>query len=250
MTPTTPDDPTPPNAEEEALARLAASPHIHEIQPGDDAPLQPETFRALHVWETVDTNDGTEITRCCACSTLFDSPEANYHCPAAPEHPHAGRIAAVAHLSAAYARAMCAEQALDDLQTHGDDYAEQLLALGQAFEAAADAIVEPCGIANVLQAVEEVAAGETADLTNVHVTHRGREQIIRAMIDVAASAHREVSDIENETRTCCDTAPDERHHHECSEAEPTDDEIYNRPGMEGGIPYTEPNPANYREDDA
>lgn len=264
MTPTTPSDdlPTPDPRSADAAVRadtaraltraatdaadatwststLGPKPSIFELFPGADAPLKPALFRAAHVWETVDTNDGGEITRCCACGTEFDSVQANYACPHA-EHPHAGRIAAVAHLSAAMALIDCAGDALDEA---GIDRSRYFQRIAVKMEQAADEIMEPCEIANVLQTVEEFVSGETSDLTDVHVTRRGREQIVRALVDARQAAKEDERD---------------------EQAHDTHDEGYNAepgtapaPGQQGRVHGltedeprpTEPNPSNYREDD-
>jgi hypothetical protein len=171
-----------------------------------------------------------------------------------PDHPHAGRIAAVAHLSAALALADCAIDALAEDGIYSPE--EQINDARYALRTAADTIMEPCEISNVLETIEEVI--QTGALPTdrdgpfvraAWTTRRGRETILRALVDVRQAAKEDETRAEPNVRECCDTLDDERHHHECPEAEPTDDEIYNRHGMEGGIPYAEPNPSGYREDD-
>lgn len=103
-----------------------------------------------------------------------------------------GRVAAIAHLSFAYARAVCAEQALADhgiSPTDGEHHGNAMALAGlQAF---ADTIAAPLGIANVLQAIEETIEQPGR---NIHATTRGRELIVRAMADARADA------TEDETR--------------------------------------------------
>lgn len=111
------------------------------------------------------------------------------------EHPHAGRIAAVAHLSAAYALALCAEQALDDHNVADDEYGiAATLSLGEAFHDLADHWMEPCGVANVLQTVEEWLANGTRvpSVTMCGVAlpaqYTSRPSIVTAIVDARQAA--------------------------------------------------------------
>lgn len=146
------------------------------------------------------------------------------------EHPHAGRIAAAAHLSAALALVECAWETLAEDGIYSP--AEQS-SIGTELQRVADEIMEPCEIANVLQTVDEVlATGKVA----------GRLEILRVLVDARQAAK------DDETRSCCDSlragphAPDcEIYNAETEDREPTDDELANRHGVEGGIGYrTEP----------
>lgn len=141
-------------------------------------------------------------------------------------HPHAGRIAAVAHLSAARALIDCAYEALDEhritIRYDPDPDAEDYPDVRDALDALADDLMRPCEVANVLQTVEEViavGAGVRA-VTGLDDGPVGRAEIVRGLVDARLAAKED--------------EPDE-------DREPTDDEIYNRHGMEGGIGYrTEP----------
>jgi hypothetical protein len=101
------------------------------------------------------------------------------------EHPHQGRIQAVAHLSDMYAKAECAIEALaeDGIFSPGeaiDDARHELVR-------AADEIVEPFGVANVLQTVEEtiVNGNPVPDLGEPESI---RFQIVMAIVDTADAA--------------------------------------------------------------
>lgn len=128
-----------------------------------------------------------------------------------------GRIAAVAHLSAALALIDCAWDAITDEDVEPDSPEEQrwsrkIAWAREAMTEAADTLMEPCEIANVLQTVEETIEARGP----APVDHALRAHIVAALIDVRQAAK-----------------DDER--------EPTDDQLANRHGMEGGIGYrTEP----------
>lgn len=143
-------------------------------------------------------------------------------------HVHAGRIAAAAHLSAAWALIECADEALreDGLQAG----VEELGDCNRALAAAADAILEPCEIANVLQTVEEVVAlGDDMDRVTGLSDAVDRQAIVRALVDARQAAK------DDESVCTCEDAPP--HGRRCPEFEPSDDEIYNGFGREGGIAY-------------
>jgi hypothetical protein len=145
------------------------------------------------------------------------------------------RIAAAAHLSSARALVDCAREALEEarIETHGQtEHADALASSTWELEQAADVLCEPLGLTNVLQTVEEALASgafvaDPPGQTRTYST--AREPIIRALVIARAT--------EDETRECdryCILQPG--HEPPCKD-EPTDDEIYNRPGMEGGIGY-------------
>jgi hypothetical protein len=119
-----------------------------------------------------------------------------------------GRIAAVAHLSAARALVDCAWEALQEHGALPEDRVGSYvdLSVHENLDALADKIMEPFAVANVLQTIEETIGAASVGID--------RAAIVRAIVDVRQAAK-----------------DDER--------EPTDDEIYNRPGMEGGIAYTD-----------
>lgn len=120
-----------------------------------------------------------------------------------------GRIITTVHLSNARVALDLAMEAMEDYEVmfvpeRADAVREHARQVREHLAALADEIMEPFGIANVLQMIEEVVAhGETAD----------RREILCASVDARE-----------------DAMEDER--------EPTDDELYNRPGMEGGIGYS------------
>lgn len=121
-----------------------------------------------------------------------------------PEHPHAGRIAAVAHLSAARALIECASTALEE---HGVEFvyprvkviAEKFGSELRTLDALADEIMEPCEVANVLQTVEEMmATGVSSEVgrallaasheIGAYSSSQRRERLVRAIVDARQTA--------------------------------------------------------------
>jgi hypothetical protein len=97
-----------------------------------------------------------------------------------PEHPHEGRLQAVAHLSQMYALADCAKEALAE-----DGIRSPLAAINDVraeLRRACDEIMEPCELVNVLDQVEDtIANGE--DRVEWHPGHGGRLSIVKALVD-------------------------------------------------------------------
>lgn len=106
-----------------------------------------------------------------------------------------GRIAAVAHLSAALALIDCAAEAMEE---HGVMFAPEranwisgaLTGTRGHLHMLADAIVEPCEIANVLQTVEETIEARGP----APVDHELRAHIVAALVDVRAAAKDDETD--------------------------------------------------------
>lgn len=155
-----------------------------------------------------------------------------------------GRIAAVAHLSAAYALVDCAMEALaEEGITELDRYVDARAGLRDY----ADRIMEPYEIANVLLTVEEIIANQGFPATtgrSYRVTRNGRAEIIKAIVDVRDAGREDETLPERlERLTCriCGGLPAG----EASgggdlctcEDEPSDEQLANRFGMEGGIGY-------------
>jgi hypothetical protein len=178
------------------------------------------------------------------------------------EETHTGRIEALGHLSAALALIDCALEAIDE-QTLEPDVPDEAYwsyktgAARVALQEAADKLAEPFEIANVLQTIEEIVEQNGLSIAGTHVTRNGRAAIVRAIVDARAHAKEDETlawrcdnceDVfagADPPANCpsCDVGP----HGSWTGAdpadvgrgprEPTDDEIYNRPGMEGGMPY-------------
>lgn len=102
------------------------------------------------------------------------------------EHPHAARIQAAAHLSAALAMCDCALEALaEDGIVHADSYVNDARAL---LRDAADEILEPCAASNVLATVEEVIAiGRSGAFGPPHEDY-DRAKIVLAIVDARQDA--------------------------------------------------------------
>lgn len=103
------------------------------------------------ITDAVRYDDGTEATE--------SNWTAGTPLPGSGEHPHQGVIQAVAHLSDAYAKALSADH--EPGEHNADIYSiEAMATLGEAFHDLADHWMEPFGVADVLQTVEEtIAAG-------------------------------------------------------------------------------------------
>lgn len=117
------------------------------------------------------------------------------------EHPHQGVIEAVAYLSDAYAKVLCSLEALEEGRVPGDGPhvlrgVDATAAAAVCLETAADALMEPFGVANVLQTVEEYIAGRRVDppwAVDLGWTNApgNRALIVRAILDAALAAHQE-----------------------------------------------------------
>lgn len=122
-----------------------------------------------------------------------------------------GRLLATTHLSHARVMLDLAAETLEDYEImwvpeRAKEIAEAIRKTRDLIDHLADDIMEPFGIADVLKTIEEVqGAGETV----------GAGTILRATVDARQDA------MEEEER----------------DREPTDDQLANRPGMEGGISY-------------
>lgn len=120
-----------------------------------------------------------------------------------------GRIIAAGYLSMARVNLDLMAETLEDYEVtftldRVKGMADQIRVARGLIDALADEIMEPFEVANVLQNVEEVLAiGDDAN----------RLDVLRALVDTRQYAR------------------------EQDELEPTDDQLANRPGMEGGIGY-------------
>jgi hypothetical protein len=106
------------------------------------------------------------------------------------EHPHLGRIQAVAHLSAAHALVECAAEAAGDALLYdagGATIEHPLDVIVGRLYAAADELMEPCGVANVLQTVEEWLADGSA-VPDLGAPESVRLQIVMAIVDARQAA--------------------------------------------------------------
>jgi hypothetical protein len=108
------------------------------------------------------------------------------------EHPHQGVIEAVAHLSDSYAKALCTEQALidNDVSYEGSVVDDGLRQLSASFLRLADALMEPFGVADVLQTVEETIA-DGPSVPDLGAPESIRFQIVMAIVDAALAARQE-----------------------------------------------------------
>lgn len=105
-----------------------------------------------------------------------------------PEHPYAGRIQAVAHLSAARALIECAHEAMSEVGLGHIGF--NLREATDVLDREADHMLSPCGVVNVLQTVEEIIAsgklirpsGATSYIRDAPST---RVSVVTAIVDAA-----------------------------------------------------------------
>lgn len=126
------------------------------------------------------------------------------------EHPHLGRVQAVAYLSDMYATSYCAEAALNEdgvsVAFYAGGHPRNVRAL---LADQADLILEPLGVANVLQTVEETIAGGSPIIERAsdgaiwwaaggdRGVLRARIAIVTAIVDTALAARQEEREVEH-----------------------------------------------------
>lgn len=116
------------------------------------------------------------------------------------EHPHQGRITAVAYLSTGYAAVDMCSQSLEERVIVVDDGVVTLLGTSaRTLCLLADEIMEPLGVANVLQTIEEVleADGVPAGLAFKSGNENGRAEIVRWLIDGRQAADQDEREAEH-----------------------------------------------------
>jgi hypothetical protein len=88
------------------------------------------------------------------------------------------------------------------------------------------------------EALEALVDAFTRDIGKVlaPLMSKQRATIVGELAATYAALSR-AEEVMRPDRTCCDTEHGDPHERQCPEFEPSDDDIYNGPGMEGGIAY-------------
>jgi hypothetical protein len=147
------------------------------------------------------------------------------------EHPHAGRIAAVGYLSDALASV---QRAWEALAKDGIEHTDDSFSIARSdLRMLADEAIGPCEVDNVLQTVEEMIEARGP----APVDHALRVHLVTAIVDARQAAK---ADEDRVCSVCGDESyvitDGQRYCPRCDpNREPSDDELANGHGQEGGI---------------